>query len=346
MAQRAWTLSTEEDAHFMLKPAYPLADVIDEFQRGAALRVTTLRTYRSLQGLFCEYLRAADIASPTVADLTHEHALAFSHNFRPKDKQAGRYRERNAIIALKALSNWLAEQRLWYEPRGGDCLSILRDVKLPPIPSLGRKPFTDREVKALLEAIPKISKFPLRERAIMTVQCSAPIRPDEVRMLLLRDFHESDRKRNEQASLTVRASKTEAGCDRLIPLDEAPEDAIRKYLRFERPALADGQPSEFNGDEPIFLTNAGTGFEYNGWTKRNQLLRRDLEKAGIRDFIQYRSRGYAAKRLQKAGAPLQVIMQVGGWKREAMPTRYIGKYDQSELRAFPTADLKSLLRGA
>ncbi len=28
--------------------------------------------------------------------------------------------------------------------------------------------------------------------------------------------------------------------------------------------------------------------------------------------LQFRSRGYAAKRLQKAGAPLRVIMQVGG----------------------------------
>jgi hypothetical protein len=44
--------------------------------------------------------------------------------------------------------------------------------------------------------------------------------------------------------------------------------------------------------------------------------------------------------------PLQVIMQVGGWKREAMPTRYTGKYDESELKAFPTADLRALLRGA
>ena len=52
------------------------------------------------------------------------------------------------------------------------------------------------------------------------------------------------------------------------------------------------------------------------------------------------------QRLQKQGVPLQVIMQVGGWKREAMPTRYIGKYDEGELQAFPTADLRSLLREA
>ena len=102
--------------------------------------------------------------------------VSMIQNFRPKDKQAGRYRERNALIALKALANWLAEKRLWYEARGGDYLSILRDVKLPPIPSLGRKPFTDREVKEMLETIPKVARFPLRERAIMTLQVSAPIR--------------------------------------------------------------------------------------------------------------------------------------------------------------------------
>jgi len=37
-------------------------------------------------------------------------------------------------------------------------------------------------------------------------------------------------------------------------------------------------------------------------------------------------------------------MQVAGGKSEAIPTRYIGKYDESELKAFPTANLRSLLR--
>ena len=60
-------------------------------------------------------------------------------------------------------------------------------------------------------------------------------------------------------------------------------------------------------------------------------------------LIHYRARGYAAKRLQKRRVPLQVIMQIGGWKREAMPTRYIGKYDESELKEFPTAGLRELL---
>jgi hypothetical protein len=30
-------------------------------------------------------------------------------------------------------------------------------------------------------------------------------------------------------------------------------------------------------------------------------------------------------------------------KREAMPTRYIGKYDEGELKEFPTAGLRELL---
>jgi hypothetical protein len=90
--------------------------------------------------------------------------------------------------------------------------------------------------------------------------------------------------------------------------------------------------------------SAWKGFRYFGWTRRAQNLRRDLAGAGIRDFLQYRSRGYSTKRLQKRGVPLQVIMQVAGWKSEAMPTRYIGTYDEGELKAFPTANLRSLLR--
>ena len=109
---------------------------------------------------------------------------------------------------------------------------------------MARKPFTDREVKELLETIPKVARFPLRESAIMTLQVSAPIRPDEVRKLLLRDFHGSDRR--ERGHLLVRGSKTEAGTDRVIPLDREAEDAIRAYLRFERPPYAGGQPAEFN----------------------------------------------------------------------------------------------------
>jgi len=59
---------------------------------------------------------------------------------------------------------------------------------------------------------------------------------------------------------------------------------------------------------------------YQTWNSRNQILRRRLEQSGVCDFVQYRSRGYDAKRRQKRRVPLQVIMQIGGWKREAMPS--------------------------
>jgi hypothetical protein len=42
-------------------------------------------------------------------------------------------------------------------------------------------------------------------------------------------------------------------------------------------------------------------------------------------------------------SPTQSGPAVCGWKREAMPTRYIGKYDESELMEFPTAGLRELL---
>ena len=206
---------------------------------------------------------------------------------------------------------------------------------------MGRKPFDDREVKEIIAAIPRVATYPLRERAILTLQFSAPMRPDEVRRILLADFRERDRER--RGHIVIRGSKTEAGTDRLIPLDDEAEGALRNYLRFERPHWSGEGPADLEGKEPLFLNRKGRGFTEFSWNGRNQILRAQLAEAGLREFIQYRARGYAAKRLQKRRVPLQVIMQIGGWKREAMPTRYIGKYDESELKEFPTAGLRDVL---
>ena len=46
-----------------------------------------------------------------------------------------------------------------------------------------------------------------------------------------RDFRERDR--DKRGHIVIRGSKTEAGTDRLIPLDDEPEAALRNYLRFE-----------------------------------------------------------------------------------------------------------------
>jgi hypothetical protein len=48
---------------------------------------------------------------------------------------------------------------------------------------MGRKPFDDRDVREILATIPRVATFHLRERAILTLQVSAPMRPDEVRRI-------------------------------------------------------------------------------------------------------------------------------------------------------------------
>jgi len=57
---RSFLTSAHGDA--LLKPSYPLVAVIDEYQKDAAIRESTQRTYASLHGLFSEFLRAR--ASP------------------------------------------------------------------------------------------------------------------------------------------------------------------------------------------------------------------------------------------------------------------------------------------
>jgi integrase len=218
---RAWTFTTE-DGDVMLNDTYPLPDLVRDFECDAPIRATTLRGYHTGLRLFLQWLQAKNnIERPRLADLTPENATAFAANFRPQDRRAGRYTERNKLVALKALAKWLAEKRLYYEHRGDQRLSILRDVKLPPVSGMGRKPFDDREVKEIIAAIPRVATYPLRERAILTLQFSAPMRPDEVRRILLADFRERDREK--RGHIVIRGSKTEAGTDRIIPLDDEAE---------------------------------------------------------------------------------------------------------------------------
>jgi hypothetical protein len=128
-----------------------------------------------------------------------------------------------------------------------------------------------------------------------------------------------------------------------LPLRRSSSSFSHFPVRRGRPHWRGEGPTDLEGKEPLFLNRDGRGFTEFSWNKRNQILRDKLQQAGFRDFVQYRARGYAAKRLQKRRVPLQVIMQIGGWKREAMPTRYIGKYDESELKEFPTAGLRDVL---
>src|SRR5918994_185333 len=100
-AQRAWTFTTEDESQ-TLKPSYPLTEAIADFRRDAPIRETTLRGYTVSLRLFIEWLQAKSRGQATLADLTYENASAFGANFRPTDKHAPRYTERNKLVALKA----------------------------------------------------------------------------------------------------------------------------------------------------------------------------------------------------------------------------------------------------
>src|SRR5438046_1773390 len=121
-AQRAWTFTTEDEFQ-MLKPSHPLTEAMADFRRDAPIRETTLRGYTVSLRLFVEWLQAKTRTQPTLAHLTYENASAFGANFRPKDKHAPRYTERNKLVALEALAKWLAERHLYFEARGDQCLS-------------------------------------------------------------------------------------------------------------------------------------------------------------------------------------------------------------------------------
>lgn len=62
------------------------------------------------------------------------------------------------------------------------------------------------------------------------------------------------------------------------------------------------------------------------------------------DFTFHQARGYAAKRLQRRGVSVNVIIQIGGWVASEMVRRYVGEYEPAELKQSPTAALDEVIR--
>lgn len=114
---------------------------------------------------------------------------------------------------------------------------------------------------------------------------------------------------------------------------------MTRYLRYGRPKY------EGTAAEPLFLRDDGRGpLTANGISSLRGRLTARAHDAGLVGVMFHRARGYAAKRLQRRGVPINVIMQIGRWEASEMVRRYVGEYDPSELKQFPTAALDEVIR--
>jgi len=315
----------------MRRPSESLAPLIADFLRDKTLaraREGTLKNYKYNLGHFDASLEGAKLG-----DLEPTTVKRYAARFFPKDPDRGAYNARNKILLLKNFAAWLADQKLFYL-KGGD--SVLRDVAIPEVPKLGRKPYDDSEVKLLVKVASE-STLGLRDRAMLLLMLGCTLRSGEVRTLLLTDYIPA-KAGDPTGHVVIRHAKTEKGL-RIIPLDPAVEQGLTRYIRYGRP--------KHNGSaaEPLFLRDDGFGpLSVNGMSSLRGRIKVRAHDAGLESVMFHRARGYAAKRLQRRGVPVNVIMQIGGWEASEMVRRYVGEYDPAELKQFPTAALDEVIR--
>ena len=114
----------------------------------------------------------------------HVPVKRYTARFYPTDPDKGPYTARNHLLLFKDVAKWMAKEKLWYAKGGG---SVLSDVKIPDVPKLGRKPYSDAEVNALVKLASE-SSIGLRDRAIWLPMLGCMLRSGEVRTLLRTDY--------------------------------------------------------------------------------------------------------------------------------------------------------------
>jgi len=307
----------------------PLAEAVAEYLADVQLRLkpSTLRTYVS-------YLRRfqASIEHAELRHLAPQPVKAFVNAYV---RHGQVHAAHNAMIALKALSTYLAKEKIFFAPGGTPTLA---GIDVPSVPKTSRPAYTAPEVLAIEAVISTMPNASLLS-AIHWLQLATGIRANETRLLRVRDVALPVSANDYQGHIVIRedTTKTAAGV-REIPLDQRAAKAIRRYLNDGRPAF------EGPGPEVLFLTQSGTGFSEGGWHRVHQRLRASLERRGIAGYKQHRNRNTWARDALEAGIPETAIVQMGGWGSVDMLRRYHGKLTTTELKRYPTTLAKYAAR--
>ena len=281
----------------------PFTEAVESFLRSRHdLRPWTRRSYAKSLARVAQHC-------PTIADFTLElvnryldmkisiGALTLAHH------DGG---------AAKRLAAWTVTARiLTTDPLAG--------LSVPAQPKRRRKPFTDAEVTAIIEAA-RSSRNSERDVAIITVAIACALRKDELRMLRWPD--DVDLK---QEVLWIRDTKTEAGT-RCVPISRKALALLDIYVKDWRPSQAAG---------PLFLNQHGDPFSYDGF---GQIFRRVAKRlpASVH-FMAHRARNTGLTDWRRAGVDIATIAKLAGHADIAHTEHYLGDITPAEIARVPDA---------
>ncbi len=275
----------------------------------------TRQNYRQNLSAFNDWLLGG---SGTLADLTP----ATVNGYASATVKAGhRYMARNVVATLKVLDRWLHESGITDAPRLTVC-------KLPRVPTEGRAPYSDKELRTILD-VARRTRYGPRDYAIVTLALGCGLRLNEIRELTLDDID------LREGVLTVRGETSKSGRKRQVVLDPMAAAAADTYIKDWRKPVP--------GTRAIFTTNRNSAFTREGFSRILYGLQKPMEKAGVPNFICHRLRHTWATNAHRVGLSIFDIQEQGGWRKLDMVRRYTKSRPMSELKRLPTS-LTGILR--
>lgn len=204
---------------------------------------------------------------------------------------------RSRQLALRRFSAWLLDE-------GEIDADPLLGLKAPKLDTKVVEPFSDAELKALIDACNGRELWDRRDEAIVRFMVETGARAGEVAALLVTDVD------LREGVAVVRRGK--GGKGRTVPFGPQTTRALDRYLRLRRGHRLAGSPLLWLGDR-------GKAFSYDALHKS---LAMRANRAGVAGFHPHRLRHTAAHRWLAAGGSEMGLMAIAGWTRPDMLLRY------------------------
>ncbi len=273
----------------------------DLFARRVAER--TRRAYGVDLGQFAAWAGESDLAPTEVRHRdVRRYAAALSGGGAAASTVARK------LAAIRGLYEFLIRtDRAGHNP-AGLVSSPKQDQKLPQV-------LSTEQVEALLEKIPAHTPLELRDRAMLELAYSCGLRCEEIVNL---DTGSVDFD-SEQVRVLGKGSK-----ERILPIGEPAQRALRRYLERGRHALGPG------GDEPaLFVSKSGRRLSNSDITRR---LARWVREAALAGGISPHSLRHSfATHLLEGGADLRTIQELLG-HTSISTTQVYTRVDAARLR--------------
>ncbi len=275
----------------------------DRDMRARSLAERTRRAYGVDLGQFVEW---ADGRGLELAGVRHRDVRRYGAGL--SSAGAGAATVARKLAAIRALFDFLVRsERVGQNP--ADLVSSpKREEKLPRV-------LSGEQMRALLERIPARTPLELRDRAMLELAYSCGLRSEEI-VNLDRDSFDFE---TEQLRVLGKGSK-----ERLLPVGEPAQRALRRYLEKGRHALA-SDPRE----QALFLSKSGRRLSGSDVTRRLALWVREAALAA--GVSPHSLRHSFATHLLEGGADLRTIQELLG-HASISTTQIYTRVDAARLR--------------